>query len=354
MEKVVLIKSPADEDEQGLYGKLHDSITSRQFFDCINKNDLVAIKTHFGESINTGYVKPFFIKLFGDTVKSLGGRPFLTETSTLYKGERANSVFHIQLAHEHGFNYENTGLPVIMADGLRGEDGMDVSIPGKIFSQINVASLIVKSDALIVISHFTGHLLAGFGGAIKNLAMGCVSKKGKLLQHAKSKPVIQPGKCTSCHECRRWCPVNAIIVKDGSLMVDAGQCIGCGQCLSICRSDAVDFDWNSSGSDFQKRLIEHAWGVYEAKQGKVIFINFLTNISKNCDCVKSYRKIVPDIGVLIARDPLAIDLASLECIEQASGKSFSELTKISYQVQLEYARETGFGDANYDLEIYHD
>ena len=200
-------------------------------------------------------------------------------------------------------------------------------------------------------SHFTGHLAAGFGATLKNLGMGCASRKGKLEQHSTAKPAIIKKKCTGCGTCEKWCPEKAITMNDDVARIDAKKCIGCGECLAMCRFDSVKFDWGATYEDLQKKVVEHAMGICSLFQGKCLFINVLTRISKDCDCMgHTFEKIVPDIGILISRDPVALDAASLDLVEKRAGKKLSQMTyDIPYHFQLDYAKELSFGNQDYEL-----
>lgn len=349
-EKIYFIKIQDKEDDRSVCRKLKRALEEKDFFSFLTPKNLTAVKTHFGEEGSIGYVRPLYFSMMGELIRMKGAIPFLTETSTLYSGRRSNSADHMELAYEHGFTFEETGLPIVMADGLFGDDELEVSIPGKMYKKVKVAALIVKAQALIVVSHFTGHLIAGFGAALKNLGMGCASRRGKLAQHSTAKPSIRKNKCMGCNECVRWCPQQAILLIDRKAEIKNNLCIGCGECLAVCRFDAVGYNWSETYINLQKKIVEHAWGAVEANKGKIIYINFLNRITKDCDCMKSAGMITPDIGILISFDPVAIDAASLDLVEQTIGKKFSQLAyNIPYRVQIEYAAEIGFGNPDYEL-----
>jgi len=349
-EKVFFLKMTDNEDDNILCSKLEKAIKERDFFSFVEPKDMIAVKTHFGEVKTKGYVRPVYFKMMGDILKEKNGIPFLTETSTLYRGRRTNAAEHIQFAHEQGFTFQDTGLPIIMSDGLLGDDEIKVTIPGKLYQKVNIASLIVKAQALLMVSHFTGHLITGFGGALKNMGMGCSSRKGKLAQHSTAKPSIIKKKCTGCGECFKWCPANAISMIDDKAEIDKQICIGCGQCLAVCRFDAVNYNWSETYINLQQKVVEHAMGVAETKKGKAIYINFLNRITKDCDCMGGFQKITPDIGVLISFDPVAVDAASLDLVEEKSGRKLSQIAhNVTYKEQIEYAGKIGFGNPDYEL-----
>jgi uncharacterized Fe-S center protein len=350
-EKVLFLPVAENEEDESICRRLKAVLEARQLFSFIEARDLVAFKTHFGEENSQGYVRPLHFKMMGDLARQRQAHPFLTETSTLYSGMRHQAVSHIELAQRHGFGFENTGLPIIMADGLTGDEEMDVPIPGKIYRQVKIASLIVKTQALVMVSHFTGHLAAGFGAALKNMGMGCASRRGKLEQHSTAKPSVKAKKCSGCAACLRWCPAQAIAMVDGVARINKSACIGCAECLTVCRFDAIGYNWSATYEQLQRKIVEHAWGVALAKKGKVLYVNFLTRISKDCDCMGGFRRITPDVGVLIASDPVALDAASLDLVERRVGKPLTALAyDIPHRVQLDYAREIGFGNPDYQLE----
>lgn len=349
-EKVYFIPCADKESDDEVSRKLENALVARDLFSFMLAKDLVAFKTHFGEENTQGYVRPLNFKMMGALARQRHALPFLTDTATLYSGMRNQAVSHIELAQRHGFGFEKTGMPVIMADGLTGDEETEVPIPGKIYNKVKLASLIVKAQALVVVSHFTGHLASGFGAALKNMGMGCASRRGKLAQHSTAKPSITKKKCTACGACAKWCPVQAITMAEHFAQIDKLTCIGCAECLTVCRFDAVGYNWSATYEQLQRKIVEHAWGVAEAKKGKALYINFLNRISKDCDCMPGYKKIVPDIGVLVSADPVALDAASLDLVEERAGKPITALAyDIPHRIQIDYAREIGFGNPDYQI-----
>jgi uncharacterized Fe-S center protein len=349
-EDVYFLPVSEGEDDIAQSMRLEKALAERASLSFIQPRDMVAVKTHFGEKGSNGFVRPVFMKAFAGLIKKEQGIPFLTETATLYRGQRSNAVEHINMAAKHGFTSEATDLPIIMADGLLGDEEVAVDIPGKLYSSVYVATLIVKSQALILVSHFTGHLAAGFGAALKNLGMGCASRRGKLVQHSTAKPSIKKANCTACGECVRWCPQDAITLKDGAAVINRKLCIGCGECLAVCRFEAVGYNWSETYEQLQRKVTEHAWGAVIGKGEKVLCFNFLTRITKDCDCMGTFEPISPDIGILFAKDPVALDAASLDLLEERAGRKMNRLAyDIPYRLQLDHAREIGFGTTDYRL-----
>ncbi|MFC1502244.1 DUF362 domain-containing protein [bacterium] len=320
--------------------------------DCITRNDLTAVKMHFGEKGNETHISPDLVRPVVQEIRKHDAKPFLTDTCVLYKSQRDNAVDHLSLAHEHGFTLERTGAPVIIADGLIGHLEKTVPIPGKLFKEVSISSLASEVNSLIVLTHVTGHMGTGIGGAIKNIGMGFASRKGKLRQHSVMKPAISSKKCTGCELCVQWCPEDAISMSDEIAYIDSKKCIGCGECLTVCRFDAVQYDWRVSEKDLQIRMAEHALGVTHAKSEKIGYMNFMISITKDCDCIaKGQNPVLPDIGILASTDPVAIDAASLNIILDKTGKSLTDVSypRVDPWAQIKHGEAIGLGKTDYDL-----
>ncbi len=348
--KVFFFPVEDNEADEKIAAQLKDFIISENFLSSTEERDLVAIKTHFGETSKSGYPRPEIVKALGEVIYHYKGLPFLTETSCLYKGNRNNAVEHMMLAHRHGFGTENTNLPLIMADGIMGDEEIEVPVKGQLYSDVKIAALVERLQGMVLLTHFTGHIASGFGAALKNLGMGLSSRRGKLHQHSTAQPTIAPEKCTRCGVCLKWCPADAISMTEESALISEDKCIGCGECLAVCRFDAVGYNWAVTYKDLQKKIVEHALGVVNACPGKILCVTLLTRISKDCDCLPSYEKITPDIGVLISEDPVAIDAAALDLVEKESGRELNSMAyDIPYRVQIDHARAIGFGSPDYEL-----
>jgi uncharacterized Fe-S center protein len=349
------------ENKQNKIQRLFDAAGLREV---VHKGDLTAIKIHFGERGNDSYVNPVFVRPIADRVKSLRALPFLTDTNTLYGGSRANAVDHLDTAAEHGFGRAVAGAPVIIADGLKSDNRREVQIDKKHFQRVSIAGEVANADSLIVVSHFKAHLPAGFGGAIKNLGMGCATAQGKAAQHS-AKPVFNAELCLGCMGCQDNCPNQAITVEKRITVVDYDLCTGCGKCLRVCPSHALDFDWFVEVPPFMERITEYALGAVAGKENRAGFFNFLLNITPDCDCVPwSDAPVVPDIGILASRDPVAIDQASYDLVNRQIGLSNS-LLKTNHKpgkdkflgvwentlgnIQLDYGAEIGLGNKEYEL-----
>jgi hypothetical protein len=334
------------------------------FEDLIRKGDLTAIKLHFGERGCDTYVSPVFARQVVEKVKEEGGRPFLTDTVTLYGGSRQNAVDHLLTAIEHGFDYSVAGAPLIIADGLLGENYVEVEIGKKHLQRARVAGDVAAADSMIVASHFKGHSMAGFGGAIKNLGMGCASPSGKADQHAASKPFVLAEVCKGCGRCVRVCPRSAAVLAGGKAWIDPEKCVGCGACLGACPEGAMDLDWDKMPV-FIERIVEYAFGAVSGKAGRVGFINFVIDVTPECDCLPwSDAPIVPDVGILASKDPVAIDAASLDLVNAQQGLRSSALQshhekgedkfrglwpKVDGSHQISYGEEIGLGTSEYRL-----
>jgi uncharacterized Fe-S center protein len=319
----------------------------------ISRRDLVAIKLHVGEKGNKTYVKPELISELVKRVKASRAFPFLTDTCTLYRGQRENAIKHILLAHGHGFSIEKVGAPFIVADGLVGTTEMEVEIPGRMYQRVGVAREILNADALIAVSHPTGHPGTGMAACLKNLGMGLASRAGKMRQHSAIRPEVQEARCQNCGKCRRWCPHQAIVEKNGKSFILPERCIGCGECIALCRFDAVSFDFGIECAELQRRMVEHALGVLRGKEGKCFFFNVLVDMTKDCDCLgEAQRKIVPDMGILASQDPVALDKATLDLVKDRRGFNLGELSypELNPMVQILYAQELGMGSTEYILE----
>jgi uncharacterized protein len=343
-------------------GKLCDQL---DFGHLANPGELVAIKLHFGEKGNTNFIRPIFVREIVDKVKATQAKPFLTDTNTLYVGSRANSVDHLNTAITNGFSYAVVNAPLIIADGLHGKNFIEVDIHKKHFKKVKLGSDLYHADSLICLSHVKGHMMTGFGGAMKNLAMGGASRAGKQQQHSSLLPDIST-KCLGCKVCHKWCPADAIFFNaDGKAVINPEKCLGCGECTVSCPHKVIKIQWKETTSNVQERMAEYVYGLLKDKQGKTAFISFVMNVSPDCDCNSwSDAAIVNDIGILASHDPVAIDQAAVDLINAQPGKEGTALKAnlapgedkfrgvhpdIDWTVQLRYAEELGIGSRKYAL-----
>jgi hypothetical protein len=354
----------ARSDKDSTVAKVQRLFDKSGFASCITKQDRTAIKLHFGELGNDSFISPVFVRQIVDKIKAEGALPFVTDTNTLYRGSRSNAVDHITTAVLHGFDYAVVGAPVIIADGLCGKNIAQVKIGQKHFDTVSIAGDIVAADSMIVMTHFKGHEVAGFGGAIKNLAMGCAPPEGKRAQH-QARPFTSDEKCIGCGKCLKVCPKSAIALVEKKSVINHELCIGCFECMTVCPEQAIDINWETEIPLFIERIVEYAYGALQGKKDKVGFISFLTRITPDCDCVPwSDASIVPDIGILASTDPVAIDAASYDLVNQQTGFTDSLLAShhrhgedkftgireyTDGKKQIRYAESLGMGSSSYEL-----
>ncbi|MDD5439973.1 MAG: DUF362 domain-containing protein [Candidatus Omnitrophica bacterium] len=336
--------------------KLSRLLQAGNILGMIEPGHACVIKMHFGEKGNTGYVKPAYIRTVTDAVIQKGGIPVLSDTNTLYRGMRSNSDDHLAIAQEHGFTEEATGAPVKILDDSK-ENIRDIPLNGRYIKTAKIIKSFLEADVLIDISHFKGHLMTGFGGALKNIGMGCASREGKLAQHIDIAPVIIERKCIACGACAAACPSDAIaivtkaaIIKKAS--IDGSRCIGCASCIAACPQKAIDIPWEAGGDVIQEKMAEYAKAVLDSKKGRAAFINFAVKITKECDCLaKDDSRIVPDIGILASTDPVSIDKACLDLTVRQAGRDIFKHAhpRRNGMKQLIHAEEIGLGSLSYDL-----
>ncbi len=350
---------------ENLFTKLTRLLDAAGIEQAVRRGDLAAIKLHFGEKGGHAYIRPTFIRRIVERVKDLGGRPFLTDSCTLYPGERKEAVSALACAVENGFAFAVVGAPLIMADGLRGHSARRIEIGGEVLRSVDIAEAILEADALITVSHFKCHELTGFGGALKNLGMGCSSREGKLVQHSTVAPRVAEKYCTACAECLKACVHDAISFIEGKARIDPEKCAGCGRCISECEETAIKIQWNEETPLVMKKMAEYAKGALHGKAGKTVFVNFVTQVSPACDCYgHSDAAIVPDLGILASTDPVALDQACADLVNAAQGLPGTALQsgaepggdkfrgvhpEIAWEVTLEHAEKLGLGSRQYRL-----
>ncbi|MDD3187348.1 MAG: DUF362 domain-containing protein [Bacilli bacterium] len=348
--------------DNNMLDKLKNLLIKSGFNDINFKDQFVALKIHFGEYGNLAFVKPNYVKVIADLIKESGGHPFITDASTLYSGKRSDAISHINVAELNGFNSVTTGCPTIIADGLKGNDYKEIEVNLKHCKTVKIGTAITEADIIISINHFKGHEQAGFGGALKNLGMGCGSKLGKLEMHSGLKPEIDLDKCIACGMCVRNCNQKAIYM-DSKAVIDKNKCVGCGECIVVCPQKAIMQKEADQSRLLNEKIAEYAYGVLKDKTH--FHINFITNVSPNCDCWSNNDlPIVPDIGILASSDPVAIDMASADLVNNAETVKGSILSEkattihdkfkcihgnVDWEAGLDYAEELGFGNKEYEL-----
>lgn len=313
-----------------------------KILDNINSGDKVGVKIHAGEAHNTRYLRPDYVREVVEAIKSKGGIPTLIETQgfgsrinciemhenyTVCVGHRKNSKDHLKIAHLHGYTEEITGAPLQFIDGDNGFDRKIVNIDGIHFKEVSVAAKLFDFDKLVVISHFKGHPMGAFGGALKQLGIGCVSKHHKHRAHRESMYTVNPKRCdlSKCNqECIDACIVNAIKIENDKAVIDESLCYGCARCVRKCPvKRAIKEPGLSSSKIFVERFIDNATGVLTFGPEKIRYINFAFEIPALCDCVSNASvPVVPDLGIFGSSDPVAIDKACVDAETNAPSIPF--------------------------------
>ena len=329
-----------------------------------------AIKIHFGEPGNLSYLRPNFAKTVADAVKELGGRPFLTDCNTLYVGRRKNALDHIEAAYENGFSPFSTGCQIIIADGLKGTDEVDVPVRGgEYIREAHIGRAVMDADIFISLSHFKGHESTGFGGAIKNLGMGCGSRRGKMEQHAQGKPMVAPRRCVGCRRCATQCAHGAITFgEDRKASIDWDKCVGCGRCIAVCNTDAIRPGNDAAMEELGCRMAEYAKAVVDGRPQ--FHISLVIDVSPYCDCHgENDLPIVPDVGMFASFDPVALDQACADACgkqppipgshldEQMHREGFCDkhdhfinsMPDTDWRVCLAHCEKIGIGTRSYEL-----
>jgi len=314
----------------------------------IEKGSLVAVKLHMGELINYRFIRPAFVREIVAAIKEAGAKPFLTDSTTLYPRGRYNAVDYLETARQNGFNFSTVGAPVIIADGLTGKSGVMVETGGKLVEQIEIGQAIYEADYLVALTHCTGHISTGYGGALKNLGMGCTTKNGKRAVHDFSVPEVDTVKCEQCGSCIDSCPYSFIHMGDYP-EIDSEKCIGCLRCVKTCPTGAMH---NPAGwfEDYITALVEAANSIIKKFGNNSCFINFLTDITAMCDCTFQQEPLVPDLGALASRDILSIEQASYDLIRESAGRDvLREASGIDGELQFSIAEKLRIGSRTYTL-----
>jgi len=351
--KVYFIKASAKDGEHAISEKARKLFRAGGFARCFKENDFTAVKVHVGEDSNNTYITAPCIKGLTDELLALKTNPFVTDTNTLYVGRRHNAVDHTILAAEHGFCSEQLGIPFIVSDGLLGTSEIGVKINGELNKEVFIAYDIARCQSILSLAHLTGHCATCLGATLKTLGMGCASTKGKMKQHSALTLSISDD-CRRCGECVNYCPADAITLDDVKAHINQDKCIGCAECLAVCRFDAVKYNWGQECEELQKSMAEYALGTLKGKASRAVFFNFIISVTKDCDCfgTPNMAKIVDDIGIVASIDPVAVDKAALDLVENKAGKRLAELLKndkIDCRYQIEHAQRISLGSTNYEL-----
>ena len=328
------------------------------FISLVTPGDLVALKIHFGELGGTAFIQPQWLLPVIDTLRKAGTAPFLTDTNTLYVGQRGEAVSHSMLAAQHGFDPLRLGAPVVIADGLKSHNQVSVPGIGPHFDHCYLAGDLLDADAMITLSHFTGHELTGFGGALKNVAMGCASRQGKMRQHCGLGPRVHSENCVGCGRCVEVCASGALALDEsGAITLDQEACTGCANCILACHHNCLHINWDLDLTRFLERMAEYAGAFLNAFTNPLLHMSFLMNITPKCDCTSySDAPMCPDIGILAAFDPVALDQASLDLVNAAAPQGntadvFQSLhPKTGGTSLLRMAEHLGLGRRKYHLQ----
>ena len=326
-------------------------------------NKFTAIKIHFGEPGNLAYLRPNYAKVIVDLIKGQGGKPFLTDCNTLYVGRRKNGLDHLESAYENGYNPFATGCHVIIADGLKGTDEVLVPIDGEYVKEAKIGRAVADADIIISLNHFKGHECTGFGGALKNLGMGCGSRAGKMEMHSAGKPHVSSKRCVGCGACTKTCAHEAITVTDKKASINHDRCVGCGRCIGVCPMDAVLPAHDESNDILNRKIAEYAYAVVKDKPN--FHINLVVDVSPNCDChSENDAPIVPNVGMFASFDPVALDLACADAVNQQpvlAGSILSEQTMVyndrftdthpqtNWMAAIDHGVKLGLGSREYEL-----
>lgn len=330
------------------------------------RDKFVAIKLHFGEPGNLAFLRPNWARTVADFVKERGGKPFLTDCNTLYVGGRKNALDHMDSAMLNGFNPMTTGCQIIIGDGLKGSDEVEVPVVGgEYVKNAKIGRAVMDADVFISLTHFKGHEEAGFGGCLKNIGMGCGSRAGKMEQHNAGKPHVAQKHCIGCGQCRKICAHGAPIIENGKAHIDHDRCVGCGRCIAVCPKDAVRIDWDESITNLNCKIAEYTKAVVDGRP--CFHISLVIDVSPNCDCrPENDMAIVPNVGMFASFDPVALDMACVDAVnaqtplrgsaaDDAHAKAhvhdhFQRLhPDTNWRSCLEHGEKIGIGTREYEL-----
>ena len=330
------------------------------------QDKFVAIKLHFGEPGNLAFLRPNWARTVADFVKERGGKPFLTDCNTLYVGGRKNALDHLDSAMLNGFNPMTTGCQIIIADGLKGSDEVEVPVVGgEYVKNAKIGRAVMDADVFISLTHFKGHEEAGFGGCLKNIGMGCGSRAGKMEQHNAGKPHVAEKHCIGCGQCRKICAHGAPIIENGKAHIDHDKCVGCGRCIAVCPKNAVQINWDETTINLNRKIAEYTKAVVDGRP--CFHISLVIDVSPNCDCrPENDMAIVPNVGMFASFDPVALDMACVDAVnaqtplrgsaaDDAHAKAhvhdhFQRLhPDTNWRSCLEHGEKIGIGTREYEL-----
>ncbi len=294
------------------------------------KDKFVAVKVHFGEYGNMAFLRHQYAKVLCDCIKARGGKPFLTDCNTLYVGYRNNALNHLDAAFLNGYNPLSTGVHTIIADGLRGTDEREIPVGGgEYVKEAKIGAAVAEADIIVSLTHFKGHVNAGFGGALKNIGMGCGSKKGKMEMHSSGTPRIDAGKCIGCGMCVDHCANDGVHVVDGTAVIDEDHCVGCGFCIAYCPTGAIMTKWDEAKPVMNCKIAEYTKAVLDGKPA--FHVSLVLDVSPDCDCERHNDvPVIPNVGMFASFDPVALDQA---CVDAANRQPVIQGSKADPQVK---------------------
>ena len=357
---------------EGLPTKLKRLIKAAGISDIDMDGKFVAVKMHFGELGNLSFLRPNYARAVVDVVKEFGGVPFLTDCNTLYPGSRKNAIEHLYCAWENGFTPMTVGCPIIIGDGLKGTDDIEVPVEGgEYIDKAKIGRAVMDADIFISLSHFKGHETTGFGGAIKNIGMGCGSRAGKKAQHMNGQPEIDHELCRGCRACLRECANDGLSFDESTrkMSINTQNCVGCGRCIGACNFDAIAFANYAATKDLNCRMAEYTKAVIQNRPN--FHVSLIVDVSPNCDChAENDVPILPNIGMFASFDPLALDQACVDACLKATPLPNSQLAEAmekedfcdhhdhfenttpnsEYKTCLAHAEKIGLGTRSYELK----
>ncbi len=351
---------------ENLPAKLRRLILTAGIKDIDFTDKYAAIKIHFGELGNLAFLRPNYARTVVDVVKELGGKAFLTDCNTLYVGSRKNALDHLDTAYQNGFSPFSTGCHVLIADGLKGTDEALVPIDGEYVKEAKIGRAVMDADVFISLNHFKGHEMAGFGGALKNIGMGCGSRAGKMEMHSEGKPYVNQEKCIGCKMCTKVCAHEGVTVADKKASINQEKCVGCGRCIGVCPKDAVEPSFGKSNDVMNYKMAEYSKAVLGDRPH--FHISIICDVSPNCDChAENDIPIIPNVGMFASFDPVALDvacadacnrqpviagsvLAGSECHEHSEHDHFHMVhPDTNWKSCVEHAQKIGIGNQEYEL-----
>jgi 4Fe-4S ferredoxin iron-sulfur binding domain protein len=349
---------------ENLLGKLEKLMRKAGIEQIDFKDRFAAIKIHFGEYGNLSFLRPNFARTVAEEVKRLGGKPFLTDCNTLYVGSRKHALEHIETAYRNGFTPYSTGCHIIIGDGLKGTDEVSVPVPnGEYVREAKIGRAVMDADIFISLNHFKGHEMTGFGGAIKNIGMGCGSRAGKMEQHCDGKPTVNQELCIGCRNCAKICAHDAPVFHNKKATIDHAKCVGCGRCIGVCPKDAIEPSWGQAEGLVDKKMAEYALAVVNGRPH--FHISIVMDVSPFCDChPENDAPIVPNVGMFASFDPVALDQACADAVNRQHPVKDSVLGEseahfhdhfknvspsTNWELQLDHAEKIGLGTRSYNL-----